>query len=173
MDASFFYISGYMNQQVDRVHYCPFTIVLTQEWPHYEPERNPIVSKKEGESILRSSCISVSVLLQSNQFSAFGKKESLITWKQTPVISSPAQHMKAAELLPVQSLTKHYTRTPWLLNHSACKIIYPKSYLRNQRSDSHPAAQALPWLKQNKPQAYKKLTVLEEHKRPFVMPALT
>lgn len=52
-----------MNQQEDRVHYCPFTIALNQEWPHYDPERNPIVSKKEGEFILTGSCISVQLFL--------------------------------------------------------------------------------------------------------------
>lgn len=53
----------------------------------------------------------------------------------------------------------------------ACKTIYPESYLINQRSNSDSEAVPLPLLKQNKLQAYKELTTLEENKRPFVIPA--
>lgn len=85
------------------------------------------------------------------------------------MIRSPAQQMKAAELLPVQKLTKCCTRTSHLLNHLVRKTLYVKAYLTNQRSDPDPATAAFPLPKQNKLQAYKQTTTSAENKRPFVI----
>lgn len=47
LHGCFIYLYFRIHEQTGgQVHYCPFTTVLNQEWPHYDHEKNPIVSKK-------------------------------------------------------------------------------------------------------------------------------
>lgn len=105
MDASFFYTSGYMNQQVDRVHYCPFIIALNQEFSHYDPARNPIVSKMEGESTLTGSCTSVQLFLylyfcRLISFQHLERQPNYMEEDLSDLITSPADKSCLCRSLP-------------------------------------------------------------------------
>ena len=140
-----------MNELVNQVHQCHFTVV--SEMPSLWSWKKSHCVKKWKVSLFSqgaafpdlSFCSLIDLChLESKPNHMRGRPQL-----------SPAQQMKAAELLPVQKLTKRCTRTSYMLDHLVCKTLYLAAYLTNQRSDPDPATVALPLLKRNKLQVYK------------------
>lgn len=128
MDASFFYISGYHEQTGGRGPLVPFHNFIESLWSWKKEIQ--LYQKTEGESVLTGAWISVSVLLQSNHFSALGKK---------------------AWLHGSRSQRSHHQPSRWkLLSYCLCRSL-PSTIVELHSCSTFGMQKHLPWILPDKP----------------------